>query len=352
MLAPDYPIAVSVIVPARNEAPYIVATLQSILASEHVPGGVEVIVADGNSSDDTRALVEAVAACDKRVRLLANPCGFAAQAFNIGIMAARGRYLMIMSAHASLMTNHLADCIAALDEGRADIVGGVIDTVPNGRGNEAIAVWCVMTSAFGFGPSKFRTGAAAPKDVDTVGAGMMRRDVVDEIGLFDEELIRGQDDEFNARARAANKRILLLPHLRLSYSARATRRQLYAMCYQYGAYKPVTNLKAGTLVNVRQFAPSIMILTWVIGILGALLVSWLLLVPTGITVGYAGLAHAASRRATRFTLHFYIQAFGAFAAAHVGYGLGFFRGIWAIARFGRGAARALAASPQLTMLTR
>jgi glycosyltransferase involved in cell wall biosynthesis len=352
MLAPDYPIAVTVIVPARNEAPHIMATLQSILASERISGGVEVIVADGNSTDDTRALVEALAVRDSRVRLLANPSGFAAHAFNIGIQVARGRHLMIMSAHACLMKNHLADCIAALNDGHADIVGGVIDTVPNGHGNEAIAVWCVMTSAFGFGPSKFRTGALAPVYVDTVGAGMMRRDVVDDIGLFDEELIRGQDDAYNARARAANKRILLLPHLRLSYSARKTRRQLYAMCFQYGAYKPITNIKAGTLVNVRQFAPSAMIVVWIFGLLGALLVAWLLIVPIGIIIGYFGLALAASWRASNYTLLFFIQAFGAFTAAHVGYGLGYFCGVLAIVRFGRGAARALAEAPYLTMITR
>ncbi|NOU05424.1 MAG: glycosyltransferase family 2 protein [Hyphomicrobiaceae bacterium] len=345
-------IAVTVIIPTRNEAPHIPTTLQSILTSKDVLGEIEVIVADGNSTDNTRALVEELAERDPRIRLLPNPGGFAAHAFNLGIKAGRGRYLMIMSAHARLMPNHLADCIAALEAGRADIVGGIIETVPSGQSDEALVVWCVMNSALGFGPSKFRTGLQAPAFVDTIGAGMMRRDVIDAIGLFDEELIRGQDDEFNARARAANKRLLLLPHLRLTYTSRSTKQQLYNMCFQYGAYKPISNLKAGSLISLRQFAPSAMLSIWCLALLGALREPGLVIVPVGILAGYFGLAAAASLRVGRLSPSFLTQAFAAFVAAHVGYGLGFLRGVWAVMRFGRGAARALATAQQLTAITR
>ncbi len=345
-------VAVSVVIPARNEAAHIAGTIDSFLQSVDVPGAIDIIVADGGSTDATAAIVTKIAAQDDRVRLIANPAGYAAHGFNLGIRAARGRNVMIMSAHARVAPDHLAMCVRALDENRADIAGGVIVTVPNGTSDEAVAVWATMTSALGFGPSRFRTGAQQPMYVDTIGAGMMRRDVFSAVGLFDEDLIRGQDDEFNARARAAGKRLLLLPHLKIDYVARATIPQLFNMCFQYGAYKPVSNLKAGTLINLRQFAPVAMLIAFSLGLLGAAISPWSLLACALIVCGYVTLAAATVLRAKRYGLRFFILAFLAFVAAHTGYGLGYMRGLFAVARFGRGAARALARMPNFTALTR
>ncbi len=58
--------SVSVLIPARNEALNIRATLESILAN---PGDFEVIVLDDHSTDGTGAIVAALAARDARLRL-------------------------------------------------------------------------------------------------------------------------------------------------------------------------------------------------------------------------------------------------------------------------------------------
>src|SRR4051794_35707378 len=68
---PDGEHAVSVIVPARNEAAGIAACITRVLASSGAT--LEVIVVDDDSTDDTAAVVRALANRDPRVRLWPAP---------------------------------------------------------------------------------------------------------------------------------------------------------------------------------------------------------------------------------------------------------------------------------------
>ena len=75
--------------------------------------------------------------------------------------------------------------------------------------------------------------------VDTVPFGCYRREVFDRIGMFDEELVRNQDDELNLRLIRSGGRILLSPRVVCKYFARDSLLKLWRMYYQYGYYKPL-----------------------------------------------------------------------------------------------------------------
>ena len=87
MTEPTFP-RVTVIVPCRNEARYIRACLDSILATAYPPDRLEVLVVDGQSSDGTANIVREYAAQHSLVRLLDNPRRVVPTALNLGIQAA------------------------------------------------------------------------------------------------------------------------------------------------------------------------------------------------------------------------------------------------------------------------
>ena len=252
---------VSVIVPCRNEARYIARCLDSIVAGEYPAEQLEVLVVDGRSEDGTRAIVEEYSRRHPVVRLVDNPQRITPVALNLGIRAARGDVLVRMDAHVEYPSNYVPRLVATLLETGADNVGGVLITRPANDTAIARAIATAMAHPFGVGNSHFRIGIREPRWVDTVPFFCCRREVFDRVGLFDEELTRHQDGEFNARLIQHGGRILLVPHVVSYYYARSSLRQLVRQCYQYGTFKPLVARKLGRVMTVRQLAPPSLVLT-------------------------------------------------------------------------------------------
>ena len=136
---------------------------------------------------------------------------------------------------------------------------------------KAIAVG--VSHKFGIGNSLHKVGVKDITETDTVPFGCFRKDIFDRIGEFDEELIRNQDDEFNARIIKNGGKIYLIPDLVIDYYARDSIYKVSKMFYQYGLFKPLVNKKLGFPATLRQFFP----LLFVVGlILGGLLSLFLL----------------------------------------------------------------------------
>ncbi len=319
---------VTAIVPCRNEERYIRACLDSILGSDYPRDRLEVIVADGMSDDRTRAIIAEFAARDSRVQLLDNLRRIVPSGLNAAIRIARGDIIVRMDAHAFYPPEYLAALVRALAETGADNVGGRLVTLPADDSAEARAIALAMSHPLGVGNSYFRIGVHTRRWVDTVQFGCYRRDVFDRIGLFDEELIRNQDDEFNARLLTRGGRILLIPDVSLYYYARRTLRQVARMCYQYGVFKPLAARKVGRITTVRQLVPPAFLLT-VVGL--AALSPWH---PTlGVTLGgllalYAAAVAGCAAWLGRHHGPACATWLGAvFPTMHVSYGLGFLRGL-------------------------
>ncbi|MGH7528934.1 MAG: glycosyltransferase family 2 protein, partial [Gemmatimonadales bacterium] len=247
---------VSVILPCRNEARYIAACLDSILAAAYPLTQLEVLVVDGLSDDGTRDIVARYAAAYAQIRLLDNPGRIVPTALNIGIGAASGAVIARMDAHVVYPPDYLPRLVRALTESGVDNVGGCIVTLPADRTAAAQAIAIALSHPFGVGRSPFRVGARSARLVDTVPFGCYRRDVFARVGLFDEELVRNQDDEFNHRLVSRGGRVLLVPDVVSYYYARGSFAQVARMFYQYGAFKPLAARKVGRFMTLRQLVPA------------------------------------------------------------------------------------------------
>ncbi len=318
---------VSIVMPCRNEAAYIGPCLDSVLAMDYPLDRVEVLVADGRSDDGTREIVERTAARHPCVRLLDNPARITPVALNTAIRVATGDVIIRMDAHGVYPRDYVPRLVSALEETGADNVGGVVITLPADDTPTARAIALAFSHPLGVGNAYFRIGVAGPRWVDTVPFGCFRRELFERVGMFDEELVRNQDDEFNLRVIGRGGRILLLPDVVSRYYARRSLGAVARMFYQYGYFKPLVARKAERIMT-RQLVPPLFVLsltaTAVLGI-------WVPAAPAAFAViagTYAALLLTGAALAVRKHGFRCAAALAAvFAVMHVCYGVGYLRGI-------------------------
>jgi len=320
---------ITVVIPCRNERRYITTCLTSLRDGTWPAERLEVLVVDGMSDDGT---VEEVLRFSNEwsvVRLLQNPCQIVPSALNIGIRAARGNVIVRIDAHSEYPERYLEALVTQLLATGADNVGGVCRTVPGGDGPEARGIASAMSHPLAVGNAQFRIGAKNAGWVDTVPFGCFRRDVFDRVGLFDEEMVRNQDDEFNHRLLKSGGRIRLVPEIEVVYYARDSFRKLARMMFQYGLFKPLACWKVRRVSTVRQLVPPAFVSSIAVGAfssifspLAGLALLLMLLVYSG-ALGLATLLRPEQRNA-RVSLCFAM----AVAIIHVSYGVGYLAGVW------------------------
>jgi glycosyltransferase involved in cell wall biosynthesis len=348
-MRPDRRPHVTVIIPCRNEERYIGPCLESILACDYPRDRLEVLVVDGMSDDGSREIVARYAARHGWIRLLDNPKRTAPVALNLAIKAAAGSVLVRMDAHATYPPHYVTRLVAALEEHGADNVGGVLRTLPGATGPMAEAIAIGLSHPLGVGSSRFRIGTSRPRWVDTVAFFCVRRELFDRVGMFDEELSRDQDGEFNGRVVKHGGRILLVPDVELEYYARPTLRQTSRMFYQYGYYKPLVARKLGRVMTLRQLVPPLFVAGLVLSGLAALIrpaaAPGVALVAGSylLVVGLAAI-HAALKKGPLVGL----SLAAVLPVMHVTYGVGYWHRILEFLLPGRGDAPQPVAEPPLT----
>jgi glycosyltransferase involved in cell wall biosynthesis len=323
----DWPF-VSVVIPMRNEAETIGALLDGVLAQDYPATRFEVLVVDGDSGDGAAAVVQAYAQRDPRVRLLHNPRRIVPTALNVGIRAARGDIVCRLDGHTRVATDYVRIGVETLQRTSVDNVGGPMHAVGGGWFGDAVAA--ASSSRFGIG-SYFHYGTEE-REVDTVYLGMWPRRVFERVGLFDEELVRNQDDEFNYRLRKAGGRVLLTPRMRSWYQNRRSLVGLLRQYYQYGQWKVRVLQKHPLQMSWRHFVPP----AFVIGLGGLTVVGSA--VPLAADAAravfglYAALVLAvAARLALRRGVRAWLATALAFASLHAAWGAGFVNGLFIFA---------------------
>lgn len=193
---------VSIVLPIRNEEPYIAACLRSLLEQTYPAEAYEVLVVDGRSSDKSREIIATFSQQFPSVKCLDNPAGIVPVAMNIGIRQARGEIIIRADGHNFYPRDYVANCVKYLKETGADNVGGPWLTVPASNTLGARLIAAMLSNPFGVGDSRFRT-TRNDGFVETVPFGAYKRELFDKVGLFNEKLVRNQDNELNARICSA-----------------------------------------------------------------------------------------------------------------------------------------------------
>jgi glycosyltransferase involved in cell wall biosynthesis len=248
---------VSLLLPIRNEAACIRRCLEAILAQDY-PGGMEILIADGMSTDNTREIIEHIPHSAFSIHIFDNPGKIVPTGLNLALRQAKGEIIIRVDGHTIIAPDYVCQCVKTLQRTHADNVGGRMNAIGSNSFGKAVAL--ATSTPFGIGGGRFHY-SDEEEWVDTVYMGAWPRRVFEKIGLFDEELVRDQDDEFNYRLREQGGRILLSPAIRSEYTVRSTPRGLWRQYFQYGYWKVRVLQKHPRQMSLRQFVPPLFVLS-------------------------------------------------------------------------------------------
>lgn len=332
---------VSAIVPCRNERRYIERFCAGVLAQQLPPGWqLQLVIADGDSDDGTRELLQQLNARDPRITWIANPARIVSPGLNAALKVAEGEIIVRMDVHTDYAPDYIAQCLALHAETGADNVGGPWHAVPDAG---AGAMQHAVAAAF---QSRWVAGGASSRRldfdgwVDTVYLGSWPRQTFERFGGFDEQLVRNQDDEHNLRIVKGGGKVWQSSRIRSTYRPRATLSQVFRQYLQYGYWKPFVMRKHGQAASVRHLVPSLFVAALAALAVPVLFgVTWPLVALLAL-YGAAVLAMTLGVwRQQGSPLPVVLRVPGVIAAYHLGYGIGSLAGWWDVLRGVNGRAR-------------
>lgn len=320
---------VSVVLAVRNEEKSILKTLESIAAQDYPSARFEVVIADGESQDRTTAIVAEFIRDRPGFRLVRNPGRIVACGLNEAIRCSQGEVIVRVDGHTLLEKDYVSCCVSALKETGADNAGGRMYAVGVGLQGQALAE--ATSSPFGIGNAFFHFSRER-RWVDTVYLGAWRRETFKKYGLFDEALVRNQDDELNYRIRSGGGRVLLTPEIRSTYFVRASFAAAFRQYFQYGFWKVRVLQKHPRQMKVRQFVPGLFFAALAVLAGFSPVFTGARILLTALLIAYTLSAMAAAfPSALKKGPVFLPVVSAAFGVLHIAYGLGWCAGLAAFA---------------------
>jgi glycosyltransferase involved in cell wall biosynthesis len=253
---------VSVIVPCFNERRTICLLLKAIHDQTYPLSDLEVVIADGMSTDGTREAIREFSSehPELNIHLIDNPERIIPAALNRAIEAARSEVIIRLDAHSIPRPNYVERCLMSLEKTGAANVGGIWEIKPGKNGWLPRAIAVAASHRLGAGDARYRTGGGMG-EVDTVPFGAFQKEWVERVGFFDETLLTNEDYEFNYRIRQAGGMIWFDPKIRSVYYARPDLSSLAQQYIRYGYWKAQMLRRFPGSLQLRQALPPLFVLT-------------------------------------------------------------------------------------------
>ena len=237
----------------RNEIGHIETAIES-LQRQQTPGWeIEIIVVDGNSSDGTVEIIERIASCDSRVKLVRNKQMKTPYAFNLGIQRARGEYICILGAHTTYARNYIATCLEELKLHGAAGCSGRMITRPGGTGLQAHLVAWTLAHPFGTSARSMRTQPVG--FADSIPYPIFLKSALLNVGAYDTQLHRNQDNDLNQRLRAAGYKLYLTEKTTCEYFVSPDLVSLARYAFNNGFWNIISFKVNPASMSLRHFVP-------------------------------------------------------------------------------------------------
>lgn len=323
---------ITIIIPCRNEEAYVSQCIESILDMSFPKDDYEILIADGMSEDKTREILSNYQKKYDFIKVIDNPQHIVPTAMNAAIRASKGKYIVRLDMHSVYPKNYVSTLIDFMESHGAANVGAAWETLPANDSCMARSIAISLSSTFGVGNSEYRTVSDHVEEyfeTDAVPFGCYPREIFDQVGYYDEQLVRNQDDELNERIIKNGGKMYLIPSLRIKYFARENFIKVYRMMFQYGYFGPLVSVKLKTKRRLRKYIPSVFVLTLVLPtLLGLILPVFFLfsLVPFLLYL-MLGIYFTVKDSAKANKVALAPLVFWSCMVSHFGYGLGYLKGI-------------------------
>ncbi|MAT43232.1 MAG: glycosyl transferase [Anaerolineaceae bacterium] len=257
---------VSVIIPCYNEEKHITNLLGALKNQTYSIKNIEIIIADGNSTDDTVKKIELFKKNSPNIKImiLQNEKRIIPSALNLAIQASQGDYIIRMDAHSLPNYDYIERCVSHLEDGNAENVGGLWLIQPASDNLISKSIAYAASHPLGVGDAKYRYSEEKAY-VETVPYGAFKKDLFNKIGLFDENLLANEDYEFNTRIQKIGGRILFDPKIKTKYIARENLRTLWKQYFNYGFWKFKMLQKYPETIRWRQASPPLFVISIIMG---------------------------------------------------------------------------------------
>jgi len=242
--------------------------LESVYAQTYQRDFIEIVIADGSSTDKTRDEINSFAEAfpDLKIHIIDNPKRIIPSGLNLAIQASHGEIIVRIDAHSKPYPDYIEKCVDALMNGLGENVGGIWEISPGDQTWIAFSIAKAASLPLAVGDALYRH-ATKPAYVETVPFGAFKRELIALIGFFNEDLLTNEDYEFNTRIQESGGRIWLDPKIRSQYFARSTLADLAKQYWRYGYWKWKMLLSFPKTLRWRQGLPPIFVLSLTIGFL-------------------------------------------------------------------------------------
>lgn len=327
---------VSALIVAYNEEKHIGACLKSLLEQNYPKSNYEIIIIDGGSTDKTLSIAKKLvneykttapnsnSVNELQVSFLNNPKKILASGWNLGIKESKGEYVVRIDAHAYAHNDFLLESVKTmLSINDVVCVGGAMETESTNPKGELIKK--ILSSPFGVGGAKFRY-MKSPGYVDTVAYGLYKKSIFEEIGFFDETLVRTQDNDLHRRIRASGGKFYLNPSIKTVYYSRDSVSKMVKQAFQNGKWTMINFRRKPGKMALRHFIPFL----FIGGVVGSLILGLIyrpfLLLSLLVTFIHLSVGMLFSFKLTNKPKDLLNMPL-LFLLLHSSYGLGSFRGI-------------------------
>ncbi len=253
---------VTVAMVVRNEGPFIARALEQVLAQDYARERMEIIVADGMSTDSTREVLAEYQSRYPFIQIVDNPRLIVASGLNVVIDRARGELIVRIDGHGVVAVDFVSQVVRLMEEHpEAWCAGGPIVHAGTNRCGKAVAIAMSHPAGVGLATHRFADyeGYAEGAHFPT-----FRRWIFDRIGKFDENLVRTEDDEFNYRIAQAGGKVYVSPRVHYVYYVRDRLGKLLRQYFQYSFWRIPVIRKHKKPTTLRQVMPPLFFLAMIV----------------------------------------------------------------------------------------
>lgn len=320
----------SFIIIALNAEQAINNSLVSLINQDYPHGDIEVILVDGLSSDRTKQMMLEFKNNETsfgRIVVKDNPGKYLACGWNVALKEVTGEIVLRVDAHTVFPDDFVSKNIKCI-EGGESICGGKVLSILKEDSQMNRVLLESENSMFGGGFTFFRRGEIT-KYTNTLAFAAYRKEVFDRVGIYDERLVRTEDNDMHYRMRKAGYKFYFNPEIVSYRYCRSSFAKLIRQKYLNGYWVGLTLGIQPKAFSIFYFVP----LLFVIGLIACCLFAPLSGCPLFVFLVAYVLVLVLSLLASISKSGFYpallLLPFILFCL-HIGYGVGTLKGIISI----------------------